>query len=147
MSNHWLEVIDVDKLINFSRKIVYYNFDETTEHLNDKDFFDAIEKIDIKSKTSQKMNRLLPLKECRNMFLPLCVKKNNKGQKSSFFVIKENDYDDFLIQLNHRMISNMIKDLVKRGALESAFDAEIDDFVFWVKKNDGEQDEQKPETD
>ena len=84
------------------------------------------------------------------MFLPLCVKKKDDDQKTSFFVIREDDYDDFLIQLNHRMISNMIKDLVKRGALESAFDDEIDDFVFWVKKNDGEngeQDEKKPETD
>ena len=39
-----------------SRKIVYYNFDETTENLDDKDFFDAIDKIDIKSKASQEMN-------------------------------------------------------------------------------------------
>jgi len=147
MSNNWLEVINVDKLINFSRKIVYYNFDETTENLDDKDFFDAIDKIDIKSKASQEMNKLLPIKECRNMFLPLCIKKDDEDQKTPFFVIKEDDYDDFLVQLNHRMISNMIKNLVKRGALESAFDDELDDFVFWVKKDNGEQDEQRPETD
>ena len=31
------------------------------------------------------------------------------------------------------MVSNMISNLVKKGLLESAFDEEKNDFVFWKK--------------
>jgi len=41
------------------------------------------------------------------------------------------------------MVSNIINSLVKKGLIETAFDSEKNDFIFWVKDN--EQD--KPETD
>jgi hypothetical protein len=41
------------------------------------------------------------------------------------------------------MVSNIISGLVQKGLVETAFDEEANDFVFWVKKNE----EEKPETD
>jgi hypothetical protein len=43
------------------------------------------------------------------------------------------------------MVSNIISGLVQKGLVETAFDEEANDFVFWVK-NDQEEKE-KPETD
>jgi len=35
--------------------------------------------------------------------------------------------------LNDRMVSNLLNSLVNRGLVETAYDAEENDFVFWVK--------------
>jgi hypothetical protein len=43
------------------------------------------------------------------------------------------------------MISNILSKLVSEGLLDSAFDTEKNDFIFWVKENNGK--EEKPETD
>ena len=37
-------------------------------------------------------------------------------------------------QLCERMVSNIIQSLVKKGLVETAFDNEKNDFIFWVKK-------------
>ena len=43
------------------------------------------------------------------------------------------------------MISNMLNTLVNKGLLETAYDNESNDFIFWVKNNETSQ--EKPETD
>ena len=54
--------------------------------------------------------------------------------------------DDLFISiiqiLNDRMVSNTLANLVSKGLVESAYDSELDDFIFWVKEN-----YEKPETD
>ena len=47
----------------------------------------------------------------------------------------ESDYDNVLRQLSERMISNIVRNLVKKGLVESAFDEDKNDFVFWIKKD------------
>ena len=44
--------------------------------------------------------------------------------------VKDDDYDDFLVQLNQRMVSNIVHGLVKRGVLNTAFDNEKNDFIL-----------------
>ncbi len=145
MSKHWLEVVDVEKLVNFSRKMVFHNFDDSTKGMEDAEFFDSLDKIG--SEINEEMNKLLPYIECKNMFMPLCKVQYRKKSKARYFLIKEDDYDDFLVQLSYRMSSNIVKGLVEKGVLESAFDDERNDFVFWVKNHEDEQSKEKPETD
>jgi len=47
------------------------------------------------------------------------------------------------------MVSNILQGLVQRGIVETAFDDESNDFVFWVKNNEENTEEknEKPETD
>ena len=70
-----------------------------------------------------------------------------KKTKVAKLFMKESDYDDLLIQLNKRMVSNIVRGLVNKGFVESAFDDEKNDFIFWVKDKYDEFNNDKPETD
>ena len=121
----WLEVSNSQKLIDFSRKLVYYNFDETTEGMDDTAF---LEKIDnIQNDYDPEMDVLLPFEECELIFTSFTFMDNN------LLYITDDDYDTFLMQMNRRMISNIVQGLVKKGVLHTAFDNEKNDFIFWVK--------------
>lgn len=136
----WLEIVSIKKIIDFSRKLVYYNFDETTEGMDDATFLEKIDNIG--QDTEPEMDLLLPYDECKNIFKPMIFTEENR------MYVKDDDYDDFLVQLNQRMVSNIVHGLVKRGVLNTAFDDEKNDFIFWVKKEyELDEEDESPETD
>lgn len=142
MEDGWMEVVNLEKLVNFSRKVIFYNFDEENAELKDSDFLDKIEKIE--NTPNAEMDKVLPYPECKLMLQSMTIKKKNKKTQETKYFLKEGDYDVFLSQLNQRMISNIVQGLVKKGILESAFDSEKNDFVFWIKHD---EESEKPETD
>lgn len=128
----WMEIVNLDKLVDFSRKVIFYNFDEENNDLSDKDFLkkiDTIENVD-----SKEMDRILSHDETKMILSNLMFKKRNKKTKKIHYFIKEEDYDQVLLQLNQRMVSNIVQGLVSKGVLETAFDDEKDEFVFWVRR-------------
>ena len=145
MGEGWMEIVNIDKLVDFSRRVIFYNFDEDNDDLDDEDFMKKIEKIE--SKDSAEMNKVLPRDEVKAIFLDLIVKKRNKNTKKVALFIKEEDYEEVLAQLNQRMVSNIVKGLVSRGLVESAFDSEKNDFVFWVRTDYDDRKRENPETD
>ena len=145
MDEGWMEIVNIDKLVDFSRRVIFYNFDEDNDDLDDEDFMKKIEKIE--SKDSAEMNKVLPRDEVKAIFLDLIVKKRNKNTKQVAMFIKEEDYEEVLAQLNQRMVSNIVKGLVSRGLVESAFDSEKNDFVFWVRTDYDDRKRENPETD
>lgn len=130
----WMEVISLDKLANFSRKVIYYNFDEQNNSLGDKEFLEKIDKIE--HTNNKELDKVLPIDETKAILSDLTFKKRNKKDKKVYTFIKESDYEEALLQMNERMVSNIVKNLVSRGLVESAFDSEKNDFVFWVKKDE-----------
>jgi len=145
MDEGWMEIVNIDKLVDFSRRVIFYNFDEDNDDLDDEDFMKKIEKIE--SKDSAEMNKVLPRDEVKAIFLDLIVKRRNKNTKQVAMFIKEEDYEEVLAQLNQRMVSNIVKGLVSRGLVESAFDSEKNDFVFWVRTDYDDRKRENPETD
>lgn len=141
----WMEIVNLDKLVDFSRKVIFYNFDEENNDLSDKDFLKKIEKIE--DQDSKEMDRLLPHDEVKNILSSLTFKKRNKNTKQVALFIKETDYDEALAQINQRMVSNIVKGLVAKGLVESAYDSEKNDFVFWVKTDLDIDTNEQPETD
>ena len=136
----WLEIVSIKKIINFSRNLVYYNFDEETSNMDDATFLEKIDNIG--PDTEPEMDLLLPYDECKSIFKPMIFTEENR------MYVKDDDYDDFLIQLNQRMVSNIVHGLVKRGVLHTAFDDEKNDFIFWVKKEyELDDEEESTETD
>lgn len=130
----WMEVISLDKLANFSRKVIYYNFDEQNNSLGDREFLEKIDKIE--HTNNKELDKVLPMDETKAILSDLTFKKRNKKDKKVYTFIKESDYEEALLQMNERMVSNIVKNLVSRGLVESAFDSEKNDFVFWVKKDE-----------
>ena len=49
--------------------------------------------------------------------------------------------------MNHRMISNMLQGLVSKGVLESGFDSESNDFIFWIPNDDNDTNNKKTKAD
>jgi len=131
----WLEIMDLDKLINFSRKLVFLNFDPKNDALSDNRFFKKIEDENLSKKDQAEMDEVLSFDESLSIFKEF-IKKSKKDQQ---WYMKELDYDIILENLNERMVSNIIRSLVKKGFLESAFDNEKNDFVFWVKSNENDK--------
>jgi hypothetical protein len=55
-------------------------------------------------------------------------------------------FSDIIHKLNDRMVSNIINILTQKGLIETAFDNEANDFVFWI--NDEQKNNyKKPEAD
>lgn len=132
MKDNWLEIVNMERLVNFSRRLVFYNFDDKHADLDDDDFMDKISKIDTNTDDVE-MDKLLPFDECETIFRPMLIIKIHKKTKKKSIFIEQEKYEDFLEQLNQRMVSNIVKGLVMKGVVESAFDNEKNDFVFWVK--------------
>ena len=36
MDEGWMEIVNIDKLVDFSRRVIFYNFDEDNDDLDDK---------------------------------------------------------------------------------------------------------------
>tara|TARA_B100001094_G_C18152219_1_gene784313 strand:+ start:862 stop:1320 length:459 start_codon:yes stop_codon:yes gene_type:complete len=133
----WMEIINLHKLADFSRKIIYHNFDESNDEYSDQEFLEIVTQMKLSTENYEELEQVLPIQETKNILKSLCILKHRK--KRTVYLIKEDDYDEFLVQLGQRMISNIVLGLVKKGLVDSAFDDEKNDFVFWVKKkNDNE---------
>lgn len=137
--SEWMEVVNLPKLIEFSRKVIYSNFDRTNDSLTDEDFLTKVENINLTKDETEELNQILPFKECEIIFYDFIYIENNQGKREMF--MEEGSFDMVLLQLNSRMISNIVQNLVKQGHLETAFDNEKNDFVFWVNRNDDETEE------
>jgi hypothetical protein len=122
---------NLPEFIDASRTLVYNIFgDETSNQAIMEDYsfdFDINTLID---EEREELDKCLSYQETE-LIIKEYITKKNIGD-SSVFYINESEYFTFLESLNKRLVSNLVKTLVEKGALESAFDEKINDFVFWV---------------
>lgn len=124
--SNWYDITDLDLFIESTRVLVYSIFGQTNN--------DAIN-IDIKNlneSEKEEMNKCLSNEE--SMIIAkefLVIDKNTKTYK-----ISDKRYKKFIDALNARLVSNMLQKLSRDGLLESAFDEESNDFIFWVKEDE-----------
>lgn len=129
----FMEVVNLDRLVEFSRQLIFYNFAiEDDDDETDDEFIAKVKNI--KKEDKEELDRLLPFQESKLIFKSSLRKQVNRKTKKVRYVIKESDYDEVLVELNSRMVSNIIRSLVKKGLVEAAFDDDKNDFVFWVSK-------------
>lgn len=133
MKDEWMEIVNVDKLTDFTRKVIFHNFDNQNNSLTDTEFFEKVKRI--KTEDSEEMERLLPFNEVKTILTGFIKKRKNKKTQEIKLFMRETDYDQILLEFNQRMVSNIVQSLVKKGVLETAFDNEKNDFIFWVKNN------------
>lgn len=127
-----MEIVNINKLADFSRKLVFFNFgSKETSSLDVNVFIEQVKNIDSEA---AEINDVLPMKETKNIFKQFLIRKRHKKTKQIAYFMKESDYDEVLVQLNSRMVSNIVQSLVKKGVLNTAFDDEKNDFIFWVNK-------------
>ena len=119
-------VVDIQHLIDSNQEYIQIiKKIEKSQEINSENLIQKEEKI---------KKILNDIQESKLIFKSSIKKQVNRKTKKVRYVIKESDYDEVLVELNSRMVSNIIRSLVKKGLVETAFDDDKNDFVFWVSK-------------
>ena len=140
--NEWFIIDDFDKFVESTRVLVYdafgnenkKNIDELSMMLSDLDESE-IEEVD----------KTLTQAECIVMAKEFVEKQINRKTKKIRYLISNKQYMNMIESFNARMVGNLLNDLSNRGLIESAYDTEANDFIFWLK--DEKPQDEKPETD
>jgi hypothetical protein len=125
------EIVDLEKFVESTRTLIYHQFGNT-EGLP-KNIDNLIQRLT--EEEVDEMNRCLTQSESLNILQKFVKKQKNKYTKETRVSITDDNYMLYIEELNSRMISNMLAKLASEGLLETAFDEEINDFVFWAKDN------------
>jgi hypothetical protein len=143
MSDQWFVITDLDEFTDKARAIVYNNFGVW----QNKDALDSM--IDeVKEKDQDEFDKLLSHQESLLIVKGLVKKQKNIKTKKIRYALNDSIFADIVYRLNDRMVSNIVNGLVQKGLVESAYDSEANDFVFWIKDgNEKNNDKEKPETD
>ena len=136
----WFIINDLDEFVNKTRTLVFNSFGKE----NDQDISDI--SLDISSESElEEMNIILSHNESLIIAKNILRCQTNKKNKSKRYLVSTGLYHKYITSLNERMIGNILNRLVNKGLVESAFDNDSNDFVFWIK--DENEDNNKPETD
>jgi hypothetical protein len=106
-----------------------------------KDFDDLLQDVSVED--FDEFNKVLSQEESLVITKNICRKQIHRKTKNVRYIITDESFIEIVTNLNDRMISNLINNLVNKGLLETAFDERANDFVFWANNEKKE----KPETD
>lgn len=134
--DEWYIVNGIDDLINSSRALVFNNFGKSKSEDPDDLISFTVDPKDIKE-----LDSVLSFEESKVIVFSIIKKQRNKISKQIRYLLNNDMYEKIIGCLNDRMVSNILNGLVNKGLVETAYDDEADDFVFWIKdeKNFGEK--------
>lgn len=139
----WFIIKDITDFTDKARAIVFNNFGKWSETESNEFIIDNIEKTD-----EEELNQVLSHQESLVIVKQLLKKQKNSKTKKIRYILNDTIFADIVHNLNDRMVSNILNSLVQKGLVESAFDNESNDFVFWIKEKENEKhQDEKPETD
>lgn len=128
MKNQWYNITDIELFVESTRVLVYAAFGENQKELSEIN----LNMKDLKPDEQEEVNDCLSQNESMTIAKQyLKPVKSKKGKE--FYKISEKSYLSLIESLNSRMVSNILQKLSADGILDSAFDSELNDFVFWVK--------------
>jgi hypothetical protein len=136
MNNEYI-VKDLDNFVLTSRELVFNNFGKD----QNQNIEDLIQDVGLDE--LEEFNSVLSQEESMIIAKSICRKQTNKKTKAIRYVITDDLFMQMIMLFNDRMVSNMLNGLVNKGLLETAFDTESNDFIFWAK----DEHKEKPETD
>ena len=133
----WFLIKDFEGFVNHARGLVFKVFGESVgaEDIDEdmSTIYHSLSKLDL-----EEMDRTLPLEECLLISKQHIKIKTNKKTKETEYYINDNILFRLLESFNTRMVSNILNKLTNDGLLESAFDEEKNDFIFWIKDDKNE---------
>lgn len=141
MNENWYIVDDLDQFVLATRKLLFNNFgksdDQETSAIDDM--------LNISAEEQSEFDTILTQEESIIIAKNILKKQSNNKTQEVRYLVNDQMYLQMIENLNSRMISNTLNGLVNKGILESGFDTEQNDFVFWIKDSDKNQ--ETPETD
>ena len=133
----WFLIKNFEGFVNHARGLVFKVFGESVgaEEIDEdmSTIYESLSKLDL-----EEMNRTLPLEECLLITKQHIKIKTNKKTKETEYYINDKILFSLLESFNTRMVSNILNKLSNDGLLESAFDEEKNDFIFWIKDDKNE---------
>lgn len=132
--NNSYTILDLDGFVEATRVLVFDAFGKE----KDTDPNNLVMHIErLKQSEREELESVLTQQEAMMIAKDFMTAKKSKN-KNIKYTITENKYFEMIESMNERLVSNMIRNLTKLGLLESAYDTELNDFVFWIK-DDNEQ--------
>lgn len=138
MSKESFVIKDIDYFTNYSRRIIFDSYGQKSEENSDTDKTDLIDSAidDLSKKDKEELDKILSYEEALNIIKSIAKVQTHKTTKEKRYVITDDSYMKILQSLGDRMTSNILNGLVNKGIVDTAYDSDIDDFVFWVKDKD-----------
>jgi hypothetical protein len=138
MSNESFVINDIDYFTNYSRRIIFDSYGKKSEENLDTDTTELVDYAvdNLSKKDKEELDKILSYEEALNIVKSIAKVQTHKITKQKRYVITDDSYMEILQSLGDRMTSNILNGLVNRGIVDTAYDSDIDDFVFWVKDKD-----------
>lgn len=138
MSKQNYIIDNLDHFTDSARRLVYNGFGKGS--LEDQDeFTEMITKIS--PEEEKDLDKVLSHEEALVIVKSMAKEQHHKYEDKSRYIIDEKIFSEIIEAMNARLVSNILTSLANKGLIESAYDSEINDFVFWIKDNE------IPETD
>ena len=134
----------IDNLDNFTdsaRRLVYNGFGKGSVEDPD-EFTELVTKIS--PDEEQELNKILTHDEALIIVKSMAKEQKHKYEDKSRYLIDEKIFSEIIEAMNARLVSNILSSLASKGLIESAYDPEINDFVFWTVDGD---EKENPESD
>jgi hypothetical protein len=141
-NDQWFFINDFDDFVEHSRSLVFKFFGEANKIADDAMTASLYE---MSKKETEEMNETLTHDESAIIIKNHARKQVNKKTKEIRYCLTDKLLQSIIEDLNNRMISNILNSLVNKGVLDSAYDSDQNDFIFWVKEEDDTKSNQKPE--
>lgn len=139
-NDEWFIIKDFSGFVESARALVFNSFST-----KDKEETDEL-MLSVDSKDKEELDTILSYDESVIIIKEFAKKQKNKTSSKIRYLINDETFAKIIYSLNDRMVSNMLNNLVNKGLVETAYDSESDDFVFWIK-DDVKNKIQTPETD
>ena len=137
-NEEWFVIKNIEELTNSARALVFNNFgkgkNNNSEIEEAKDSVDGL-LLEVDPKDQKELDETLSYSESLIIIKQHIKKQINKKTNSIRYIMNNGMFLSIIESLNDRMVSNLLNSLVNRGLVETAYDAEEDDFIFWVKDN------------
>lgn len=134
----WFVINDLEAFIDTTRILVFNSFgtEKTTS-------WDELPLDELSESEEKEMDNILSHEESLLIAKDILKKQKNRKTKEERYLVNDGIYYKYVSALNERMVGNILSSLVNKGLVESAFDSEANDFIFWVK----DETKENPETD
>lgn len=127
---------DINDFVDKTRQIVYLGFgieDETK--IEDDDFLGLLSEVD-----QEDLDKCLTHEECLAI-VNTHVKPRRTKLGTVKYIFNDNVFDEIIDAFNSRLVSNLLAQLVEKGEIESGWDDEENDFIFWIPDSEEEEKE------
>lgn len=130
----WYDITDINQFVEATRVLVYTAFANSNFDIQNM----SMAFTDLTDAEQLELNGCLSTNETINIAKDF-MKVKNKDKNKKSYIISDKGYIDLMDALTTRITANLLHKLSNDGVLDSAFDEELNDFVFWTKDEDTDE--------